>query len=173
MNVDHFRSVVPVNKPKMKPILLSLFTLLFFTCSKPVTMGKQPTAVTSNVTYLIGYTGGWGGGAAYKLEDGKLYESVKERGIGDAEAIVATAFKPLKSASGLAAMNKLATTYSPVVFTGVGPKFDCPEMAHDGVCPYFIVVENGVAKAWTRSENDKTAAFLTFMNEVEEALTKM
>jgi len=46
-------------------------------------------------------------------------------------------------------------------------------MAHDGVCPYFIVVENGVAKAWTRSENDKTTAFLTFMNEVEEALTEM
>jgi len=42
----------------------------------------------------------------------------QERGIGDAEAIVATDYKPLKSTSGLAAMNKLATTYAPVVFTG-------------------------------------------------------
>jgi hypothetical protein len=157
----------------MKPILLSLFACLLFTCSKPVTMGKQPTALASQTTYIIGYTGGWGGGAAYKLESGKLYESVKERGIGNAEAIVATEYKQLKSATGLAAMNQLAAEYSPVVFAGVDPKFNCPEMAHDGVCPYFIIVENGTTRAWTRSENDAETTFVSFMNEVEEALTEM
>ena len=136
-------------------------------------MGKQPSALASEATYIIGYTGGWGGGAAYKLESGKLYQSVKERGIGDAEAIVATAFKPLKSASGLEAMNGLAAAYKPALFSAVAPKFNCPEMAHDGVCPYFIIVENDVARAWTRSENDAETTFVSFMDEVEEALTKM
>jgi hypothetical protein len=157
----------------MKPVFLSLFAILFFACSKPVTMGKTPIAIVPDATFLIGYTGGWGGGAAYKLEDGKLYQSVQARGIGDADAIVATAFKPLKSTTGLSAMNELATNYAPALFAQIPPKFNCPEMAHDGVCPYFIVIENGVAKAWTRSDVDKEPTFVTFMNKVEEALTKM
>ena len=157
----------------MKPVLLSALFLFLFACSKPVTMGKEPAAPTPDVTYLIGYTGGWGGGAAYKLEGGKLYESVKERGLGETNSIVAAEFKPLRSASGLAAMEQLATDYSPDVFSGVDPKFNCPEMAYDGVCPYFIMVEDGEARAWTRSKEDSAPAFVAFMNKVEEALTKM
>jgi len=30
-----------------------------------------------------------------------------------------------------------------------------------------------VARAWTRSENDAETTFVSFMDEVEEALTKM
>ena len=156
----------------MKPIILSLLSILFFACSMP-TVDKESTTMTSDVAYLVGYTGGWGGGSAYKLEEGKLYKSVMERGIGDADAIVATDYKPLKSATGLEAMKNLAAAYSPIAFAGVDPKFDCPEMAYDGVCPYFIIVENGVARAWTRSKDDAGPAFVAFMKEVEEALTKM
>ncbi len=131
-------------------------------------MASAPAA-----TFLIGYTGGWGGGPAYKLENGALFESVAQRGLGDAEAIVATKFKSYISTTGLAALTELAQGYSRKTMANVPPKFDCKEAAYDGVCPYFIVVENGEAKAWTKSEGDKDPAFVAFMEEVGEALTKM
>lgn len=131
-------------------------------------------AILPDATFIIGYTGGWGGGAAYKLEDGKLYTSVEQRGLGGADAIVKTAFQPLDSSTGLAAMTDLAKRYSAKIFAQVAPKFDCKEQAHDGVCPYFIVVkDNNSSSAWTRSEVDKDPAFVAYMNDVEEALTKM
>ncbi|TXF87128.1 hypothetical protein FUA23_18725 [Neolewinella aurantiaca] len=157
----------------MKSILFALLAVLLCTCSRPVTMGNQPKATAPETTYIIGYTGGWGGGSAYKLEAGKLYESVKERGLGNAEEIAGGEFKPFRSATGLAAMNELKTNYAPAIFAQIAPKFNCPEMAYDGVCPYFIIVENGDISAWTRSEDDSAPAFVAFMNEVEEALTKM
>jgi len=126
-----------------------------------------------DTTFIIGYTGGWGGGAAYKLEDGQLYESVEQRGLGGADAIVKAEFQSLDSPSGLAAMTDLAKRYSPKTFTQVAPKFDCREQAHDGVCPYIIVVKDNNSSAWTRSEVDKDPAFVAYMEGVQEALTKM
>lgn len=136
-------------------------------------MGRQPVAIVPDATFIIGYTGGWGGGAAYKLEDGKLYTSVEQRGLGGADAIVKTVFQPLDSPSGLAAMTDLAKRYGPKIFSQVSPKFDCKEQAHDGVCPYIIVVKNGSNSAWTRSEVDKDPAFVAYMADVQEALTEM
>jgi len=136
-------------------------------------MGKTPVAIAGPTIY-IGYTGGWGGGQAFKLEGGELFESVKERALGGpAEITGEQAYRPLKSATGQAAMRALADRYTPNIFAGVAPKFDCPEAAYDGVCPYFIIIENGEPQAWTRSKDDKNAEFLRFMNEVEEALTKV
>jgi hypothetical protein len=126
-----------------------------------------------DATFIIGYTGGWGGGAAYKLEDGKLYTSVEQRGLGGADAIVKAEFQPMDSPTGLAAMTDLAKRYSPKTFTQVAPKFDCREQAHDGVCPYFIVTKDDNSSAWTRSEVDKDPGFVAYMNDVQEALTKM
>lgn len=158
----------------MRQLLFALLTVFFFACTpKPTTMDNGPVGATSDATFIIGYTGGWGGGAAYKLEDGQLFESVLERGIGEAEDIVATEYKPLKSATGLAALRQLAGEYSAATFAEVSPKFDCPEMAYDGVCPYLIVVENGATKAWTKSKDDTDAAFIAYMEQVQEALTKM
>lgn len=158
----------------MRYLNFSLLAVLFFACTpKPITLDNGPVGVGSDATFIIGYTGGWGGGAAYKLEDGQLFESVKERGIGEAEDIVATEYKPLKSATGLAALRQLASEYSAATFAEVEPKFDCPEMAYDGTCPYLIVVENGTTKAWTKSKEDTDAAFVAYMEQVREALTKM
>lgn len=136
-------------------------------------MGREPVAIVPDATFIIGYTGGWGGGAAYKLEDGKLYTSVEQRGLGGADAIVKTMYQPLDSSTGLAAMTDLAKRYSAKTFSQIPPKFDCKEQAHDGVCPYFIVVKGDTNSAWTRSEIDKDPAFVAYMNDVQEALTKM
>ncbi|MFK8161404.1 MAG: hypothetical protein AB8H12_02990 [Lewinella sp.] len=155
-------------------ILAPLFLLfVLFACASPNTMGKQPVAIQPNATFIIGYTGGWGGGAAYKLEDGQLYTSVEKRGLGGPDAIAGVAFQPLDSSTGLAAMRDLAKRYSPKTFTEVAPKFDCREQAHDGVCPYIIVVKDDTSNAWTMSEVDKDPAFVAYMKDVQEALTKM
>lgn len=147
--------------------------LLLFSCSQPKTMGREPVAIVPDATFIIGYTGGWGGGAAYKLEDGKLYTSVEQRGLGGADAIVKAEFQPLDSSTGLTALTDLAKRYSSKIFAQVAPKFDCKEQAHDGVCPYLIVVKGNNSSAWTKSEADKDPAFIAYMAEVQEALTKM
>lgn len=157
----------------MKHFAALFLAFVLFSCSQPKTMGRQPIAMVPDATFLIGYTGGWGGGPAYKLEDGKLFESEEKRGLGNADAIVGTKFQPLDSATGLQAMTELAKQYKAKTFVNVPEKFDCAEMAYDGVCPYFIVVKNGKAQAWTKSEADKDPSFLAFMEQVGEALTKM
>jgi len=156
-----------------------LFTLLSFAlCScapKPATMGKVPAPAASGTEYLIGYTGGWGGGPAYKLAGGKLYESVDKHNPGNSEATVNdNTFEILKSASGLQALTDLANDFDEDIVTGIPPTFGCPEAAHDGVCPYFIIVENGNVRGWTLGESIRYPVdFKEFMEEVGEALTKM
>lgn len=157
----------------MKYLFSLLLLAAFFSCARPNPMGRQPVAILPDATFIIGYTGGWGGGAAYKLEDGQLYESVEQRGLGGADDIVVAAFKPLDSSTGLQAMTELAKRYSAEKFEEVPPKFDCREQAYDGVCPYLIVVEGTMHTAWTKSEVDKDPDFVAYMNDVEEALTKM
>jgi hypothetical protein len=155
-----------------------LFTFLAFTlcaCTpKPATMGKA-SGPADNASYLIGYTGGWGGGPAYKLEGGKLYESVDKHNPGNAEATVNdNTFEVLKSAAGLQAMIDLADDFDEDIVTDVPPGFDCPEMAYDGVCPYFIIVKDGKVRGWTMSEKGSYSIdFVDFMESVGEALTKM
>ncbi len=157
----------------MKIITSFLLAFALLTCAQPTTQGRQPVAGVPEATFLIGYTGGWGGGPAYKLAGGTLFQSVEQRGLGGADAIVNTTFKPFDSATGLRALRDLARQYSAQTFANVPPKFDCQEMAYDGVCPYFIVVQDGQVKAWTKSEVDKDPTFLAFMESVGEALTKM
>ncbi len=159
----------------MKYLLFTFLTFTLCTCApKPTAMGNI-SAPAGNTAYLIGYTGGWGGGPAYKLEVGQLYESADKHNPGNAEATVNdNTFEILKSASGLKALTDLAQDFDEDIVTGVPPVFDCAEAAYDGVCPYFIVVENGNVRGWTLSEKSiYPADFKAFMEQVGEALTKM
>lgn len=160
----------------MKHLLYSLLAFALCACTpKPSTMGKVSSPMDDDTAYLIGYTGGWGGGPAYKLEGGVLYESVSKHNPGNAEATVSdNTFEVLKSATGLQALTDLAEDFDEDIVTGAPPAFDCPEMAHDGVCPYFIIVENGNVRGWTLSENSiYPVNFKDFMEQVGEALTKI
>ena len=160
----------------MKYLLFSLLAFTLCACTpKPTTMGKVSSPTDDDTAYLIGYTGGWGGGPAYKLEGGQLYESVDKHNPGNPDATVNdNTFEVLKSATGLQALTDLAGDFDEDLVTGVPPVFTCPEAAHDGVCTYFIVVENGNVRGWTLGENSiYPADFKDFMEQVGEALTKM
>lgn len=160
----------------MKFLLYTLLSITFCACTpKPTTMGSATIPPDDGTAYLIGYTGGWGGGPAYKLEGGQLYESVDKHNPGNPEATVNdNVFEPLKSATGLQALMDLAGDFDEDIITGVPTTFTCPEAAHDGVCPYFIIVENGNVRGWTLSENSiYPADFKDFLEDVGEALTKM
>jgi len=159
----------------MRNLLFLLLAVCLCACTpKPAALTNASNS-DSKTTYLIGYTGGWGGGPAYKLEDGKLYESIDQHNPGNAEATVnGNTFKVLKSASGLQAMQRLADDFEESIVSEVAPGFKCPEMAYDGVCPYFILVKDGNIRSWTLSEKGTySAAFKSFMEDVGEALTKM
>lgn len=159
----------------MRNLLFLLLAVCLCACTPKPTALTNASKTDSTTTYLIGYTGGWGGGPAYKLEDGRLYESVDQHNPGNAEATVnGNTFKALKSASGLQAMQRLADDFEESIVSEVPPGFKCPEMAYDGVCPYFIVVKDGHIRGWTLSEKGTySTAFKSFLEEVGEALTEM
>lgn len=153
----------------MKYAFLFLIALCF-SCEK-----SEPTAksATNDITaYLIGYTGGWGGGPAFKLEGNQLFRSVAERNVGNPEALVNDPdFRLLDNPEDLQAMTALMANYPATVFEGVAPKFDCQEQAWDGTCPYLIIVTGqGSHRAWTGSEFDDPGAFIDYMNEVDQLL---
>lgn len=159
----------------MRQLLFLLLAIGLCNCT-PKPTALSTSAHTENTTsYLIGYTGGWGGGPAYKLENGKLYESLNQHNPGNADATVNdNTFKTLKSATGLQAMQRLAEDFKENVMSEVPPGFQCPEMAYDGVCPYFIIVKDGNIRGWTLSEKGTYPdSFKTFMEEVGEALTEI
>ncbi len=159
----------------MRNLLFLLLVMCLCSCTpKPATLNTS-SPQDGEITYLIGYTGGWGGGPAYKLENGKLYESVDQHNPGNADATVnGNTFKALKSATGLQAMRELASGFEESIVDGVAPGFECPEMAYDGVCPYFIIVKDNTIRGWTLSEKGTYSdAFKSFMEEVGEALTEI
>jgi len=154
----------------MKYVFCLLLFAFCFSCEKSEPIVEK-TAVGIE-TYIIGYTGGWGGGPAFKLENGQLFRSAADRNVGVPDNILNTVeFSLLEEPEDLQAMTALMADYPATVFEGVTPKFDCQEQAWDGTCPYLIVVnEKGDSKAWTASEFDDPSAFIDYMEEVNRLL---
>jgi len=150
----------------MKYVFCLLLFAFCFSCEK-----SEQTSDDIQ-TYLIGYTGGWGGGPAFKLEDGQLFRSAADRNVGDPDNILnAVEFSLLEEPEDLQAMTALMADYPATVFEGIAPKFDCQEQAWDGTCPYLIVVtEKGESKAWTASEFDDPSAFTDYLEQVNQLL---
>ena len=155
----------------MKYVFCLLLLAFCFSCEKSKNVVNLPGDDIH--TYIIGYTGGWGGGPAYKLEEGQLYRSVEDRSLGTPENILnSVAFNRLDDQGKLQAMTATMAEFPSAVFNNVAPKFDCAETAYDGICPYLIVVtEKGDSKAWTRSEFDAPSAFTEYMDELIDLLT--
>lgn len=150
----------------MKYAFCFLLLAFCFSCDK-----NDPVVESTSddiQAYIVGYTGGWGGGPAYKLEAGQLFRSVANRNLGGPDMIVNdTEFRLLEDDEKLQAMTGLMSEYPATTFEAVTPKFNCEEQAWDGTCPYLIVVtENGGSKGWTGSEFDDSSAFIDYMDEV-------
>lgn len=153
----------------MKYVFCLLLLAFCFSCEKSDGIAKTSDNINS---YIIGYTGGWGGGPAYKLEAGQLFRSVADRSLGSPDQIVNdTEFSRLDDPAKLQDMASLMAEFPTTVFNGVAPKFDCTETAWDGTCPYLIIVtEKGDSKAWTRSEFDDDAPFTDYLDELNDLL---
>jgi hypothetical protein len=154
----------------MKYVFCLLLFAFCFSCEKsdPVVAGTSDDIKT----YIVGYTGGWGGGPAYKLEAGQLFRSVEDRSLGSPDDILGNVeFRLMEGPDKLQAMTAVMAEYPNDVFNNVTPKFDCAETAYDGVCPYLIVVtEKGESRAWTRSEFDASSTFTDYMDELVDLL---
>lgn len=154
----------------MKYAFFLLLLSFCFSCDKSDPVVEK--SADNIQAYIIGYTGGWGGGPAFKLEGGQLFRSAADRNVGDPDNILNNVeFDLLEEPEDLQAMTALMANYPTTVFEGVAPKFDCGEQAWDGTCPYMIVVdEEGESKAWTASEFDDPGAFIDYMDEVNQLL---
>ena len=163
----------------MRYLLLCLLPLCYLNCSSPTMAGRTPAVPTAPTaadlpTIIIGYTGGWGGGPAYKVENGKVYKSTKARALGMPADILATDYATY-SGAGTNALRQLAADFQPTTMAAFNPSFDCPEAASDRTCPYFIVVDNGQATAWTKSQQSGSngPAFNGWMERVVAALGRL
>lgn len=154
----------------MKYVFCLLLLAFCFSCEKNEPVVEKTADDVQ--TYIIGFTGGWGGSAAFKLEAGQLFRSVENRNLGGPDMIVNDAeFRLLEDPAKLQAMTTTMAEFPTTLFEGVTPKFDCDEQAWDGTCPYLIVVnEKGESKAWTGSEFDDPSAFIDYMDEVSQLL---
>ena len=157
----------------MRYLLFLPLCLLY--CASPQTASQPPAVPAATTpTLIIGYTGGWGGGPAYKIENGQLYKSTKARALGMPADIVTTEFAPYEGAGG-DALRKLAADYSPERVADGSAGFDCPEAASDRTCPYVIIVEKAKSQAYTRSiQNSATGAkFNAWMKRVVSVLDEL
>lgn len=154
----------------MKYAFYLLFFAFCFSCDKSDPIVESTTDDIQ--TYVIGFTGGWGGSWAYKLEGGQLFRSIEERNHGGPDMILNDVeFRLLEDPAKLQAMTAVMADYPATVFEGVAPKFDCQEQAWDDTCPYLIVVtEKGDSKAWTGSEFNAPGPFIDYMDEVDQLL---
>lgn len=149
-------------------LFLLLFTLA--SCDKEVADTKE---LAAEDTFIIGYTGGWGGGPAFKLEDGQLFRSEAERFLGGPDQIINIAYVPVTESEEEIIVIDLISGFSEVDFINVDPKFDCREQAYDGTCPYLIQVKgNEEVRFWTLSEFDEeiNPEFAAYMGRVSSVL---
>lgn len=155
----------------MKYFFLLLIAIALFTCEKKNVDKKE---LAGQDTFFIGYTGGWGGGPAYKLEDGQLFRSVEDNFLGEpADIINAVTYAPVTDTEKLQMVSSLADDFPASNFAGISSKFDCPEQAYDGTCPYLIQVKsNNDFSFWTLSELDEEAApdFTDYLGRVSNVL---
>lgn len=151
----------------MKYFFLFLLSLALFACEKEE-VAKKEQLPEANSAFIIGTTGGWGGGPAYKLENGQLFRSVANINLGGPEDIVNDAdYQLMTDPDDVALVSDLLADYPEAVFSAQPTKFDCPEEALDGRCPYLIVVnENNSFRAWTRSSSDADSDAATYLDRV-------
>ena len=154
-----------------------LLPLLFFACSAPTPAGRAPGAAPEPApaaavpSLIVGYTGGWGGGPAYRITDGDVFKSTKPRALGMPQDIVATDYAPY-TGPGQAELRALAAAYDAGAFAGAPTGFGCPEAARDATCPYFLVVTDGTARPYVYSQEVPAgdAAFADWMKRVKDVL---
>lgn len=149
-------------------LFLLLFTLA--SCDKEVVDQKE---LAGPDTFIIGYTGGWGGGPAFKLEDGQLFRSEAERFLGSPDQIVTLPYVPVTDSEDQIIVTDLISDFSEATFTTVDPKFDCREQAYDGACPYLIQVKGKEEILfWTLSEFDEeiNPDFAAYMGRIRSVL---
>ncbi len=157
----------------MKYCFLLLFLFTLASCNKEVVDQKE---LAGPDTFIIGYTGGWGGGPAFKLEDGQLFRSEADRNLGDPSQIINAAYLPVTESEDQIIVVDLISGFAEDAFTNVNPKFDCAEQAYDGACAYLIQVKgNEEIQFWTLSEFDTeiNVDFADYMGRVSSALDQL
>lgn len=155
----------------MKYVFLFLLSIALFACDKEETVVKEQLPEASN-TFIIGYTGGWGGGPAYKLEGDQLFRSVEDRFLGEpADIVNDLEYTLVTDVDDLSSVSDLVADFPAATFDGQPTKFSCPEAAYDGMCPYLIVVEKSNAfKVWTLSEHDDASPTDDYLERVNNLL---
>ncbi|MEM1357713.1 MAG: hypothetical protein AAGF89_05920 [Bacteroidota bacterium] len=155
----------------MKYLFLFLLSIALFACDKEEEVKKELLPEASD-TFIIGHTGGWGGGPAYKLEDGQLFRSVKDRFLGEpADIVDDLEYALVADADDLISVSDLVADFPAATFDGQPTKFSCPEAAYDGMCPYLIVVEkSNTFKVWTLSEQDDASPTDDYLERVSNLL---
>lgn len=158
----------------MKYFFLLLIAIALFTCEKENVEKKN---LAGQDTFFIGYTGGWGGGPAYKLEDGQLFRSVEDNFLGEpADIINAVTYALVTDTEKIQMVSSLAGDFPASDFAGISSKFDCPEQAYDGTCPYLIQVKGkDEFSFWTLSELDEELdpGFTDYLTRVSNVLDQL
>ncbi len=153
----------------MKNLFVLLICLIAFSCENEdqITPIAQPQAVD----FIIGATGGWGGSHAFRIVDGQLQRSVRERFLGDPETIAnETEFTDYTHEDAFQ-LRQLITDFPAEVFEAAPFKFDCEEQAWDGQCTYIIrKLSDGTVQYWTRSEFDQESEVTDFLDRTSEVL---
>lgn len=120
----------------MKYYFALLLLIALFSCEKEETV-RLPEA--PKVTdFIIGATGGWGGGYAFKITDGQLQRSVERTWLGAPEQIANDVEFVDYEDEDSVDFAQLELDFSEAVFADLPFKFDCKEQAWDGQCTYIL-----------------------------------
>ncbi|MEM6771975.1 MAG: hypothetical protein AAF597_15460 [Bacteroidota bacterium] len=153
----------------MKYCFVILLSIALWSCSEEASI--LPVEQPEVTDFIIGTTGGWGGGYAFKLEDGQLQRSVEANWLGSPEEIAGeTAFEDFTDEDA-ELLEPLIASFPEDSFAETPIKFDCPEQAFDGQCAYVIRrLSDASVQYWTRSEQDENSAVTDYLDRVTVVL---
>lgn len=154
----------------MKYCFAILLFVALFSCEKdeeiiPLTSELQVT------DFIVGATGGWGGGHAFKIENGQLQRSVPPYFLGSPEQIANEVEFSVYNDDNAEDLEQLEADFPNALFARLPFKFDCEEQAWDGQCVYIIrKLEDGTVQYWTRSEFDEASAVTAYLDRAAEVM---
>ncbi len=158
------------NLPYMLRIIACFLSLvLVLSCEKE---DAQPLPSASDDYFVVGTSGGWGGGRALKLEDGRLYVSGERAGVElNPESLVAGKWNPYGDTTDLRAIQDLRTDLPQGRFLPDNQRTICEASYADGACPFVVLYDReGGARGWTAEPGITAGPTEDYMDRVQRVV---